>query len=187
MVSVKENERFVKAELFPESEWMEIADRVGSAFRMTGDEKRSLSEGRIAKLIAATPFLAGCDEARRTAVAHLGSYILSIRPETKKYADCSKGDGAALLERFRLISNFKGGDSRIIERSLNLLALNMVSDYRRDIEEDDRLGKYNPIAAGLWNFEEMVVDLQYKVACVECPEMDEILPIELSPMGYWKT
>jgi hypothetical protein len=185
MTVVKEKVNSVVAKLFPESEWTEIADRVGSAFRMTEEEKRGLAEGRIAKLIAATPFLAGCEEARRTAVAHLGVYLLSIRPETKPCFNSRPGDDGTVLERLRLISDFKGGDKRIIERGLNLLALNMVSDYKRDIEEDERLGKYNPVATGAWDFKELVAELEYKIACVECPEMDAIMSIEMIPFAFW--
>jgi hypothetical protein len=151
---------------------------------MTQKEKERLREGRIAKLIAAIPFLAGCEDAERTAVAHLGTYLLSVR-ETKPYFNARPEDGASPLERLRLGSNFKGGDQRIIERGLCLLALNMVSDYKRDIEEDERLGKYNPIAAGAWDFEDTVADLEYKIISVDCEEMDRIAPIKAIALAWW--
>jgi hypothetical protein len=185
MMTVQLNESAVRAKLFSEAAWMEISDRVASAFRMSEEEKREFAEGRIARLIAAIPFLAGCEEAERTAVAHLGTYLLSIRRETKPYFNSRPGDGTSVLERLRLISDFKGGDERIIERGLNLLALNMVADYKRDIEEDARLGKYNPVAAGAWDFESLVTDLEYKIISVECEEMEELLPMVMSPMGFW--
>jgi hypothetical protein len=173
-----------KKALFPDALWAEISGRVAEAFRMTEDEREELRGSRIAKLIAATPFLAGCDDAERTAVAHLGTYLLSIR-ETKPYFNTRPEDARGPLERLRLISSFSGGDRRIIERGLCLLALNMVSDYKRDIEEDERLGKYNPIAAGAWDFEDTVVDLQYKIISVECEEMEEIAPMAAIPMAFW--
>jgi hypothetical protein len=185
MMVVKEKESSVSARLFTESAWMEIAEGVASAFRMTSEEKRALAEHRIAKLIAAIPFLAGCEEAERTAAAHLGTYLLSVQEETKPYFNSRPGDDGSVLERLRLISDFKGGDRRVIERGLALLALNMVSDYKRDVEEDARLGKYNPVAAGVWDFKETVTDLQYKILSVECPEMEALLPMEMSPMGFW--
>jgi hypothetical protein len=170
--------------LFPEAAWAEISGRVGDAFRMTEAEKKSFAEGRIARLIAAIPFLAGCEEAERTAAAHLGTYLLSLR-ETKSYFNASAGDGLTVLERLRLISNFKGGDARIIERGLCLLALNMVSDYQRDIEEDAALGKYNPISAGAWDYKDTVIDLKYRIMSVECEEMEELSPIDMVPMSFW--
>jgi hypothetical protein len=184
MTSVQQNEVLVQTRLFPEAKWAEIAGSVADAFRMTAEEKQQFGEGRIARLIAAIPFLAGCEEAERTAVAHLGTYVLSLR-ETKPYFNSRPGDGITVLERLRLISEFKGGDARIIERGLCLLALNMVADYKRDIEEDARLGKYNPVAAGAWDFESTVVDLEYKIISVECEEMEEIAPLVMTPMGFW--
>jgi hypothetical protein len=151
---------------------------------MTAEEKEWFCEGRIAKLIAAIPFLAGCEDAERTAVAHLGTYLLSTR-ETKRYFNAQPEDRISVLERLRLGSNFKGGDRRIIDRGLCLLALNMVSDYHRDIEEDAALGKYNPIAAGAWDFESTVESLGMKIASVACDEMDDIAPIGAIPMMYW--
>jgi hypothetical protein len=184
MATLTQEATVVQTRLFPESKWMEISDRVAGAFRMTPDERERLSQGRIAKLIAAIPFLAGCEDAERTAVAHLGTYLLSTR-ETKCYFNARSEDGASVLERLRLGSNFKGGDARIIEKGLCLLALNMVSDYKRDIEEDERLGKYNPIAACAWNFEDTVVDLEYKIVSVVCEEMDKIAPIDAIPLDFW--
>jgi hypothetical protein len=184
MTSLTQEKSLVSTRLFPESAWAELAGRVAEAFRMTEEEKDWLLTGRIAKLIAAIPFLAGCDDAERTAAAHLGTYLLSIR-ETKRYFNAQPADGVSALERLRLISNFKGGDRKIIERGLCLLALNMVSDYHRDIEEDALLGKYNPIAAGAWDFESTVVDLEYKIISVDCEEMDEILSMVMVPMSYW--
>ncbi len=184
MTEIRQEEARVRAERFSEAAWAEISDRVGEAFRMTVEEKKSFAEGRIARLIAAIPFLAGCEEAERTAVAHLGTYVLSLR-ETKRYFNARPGDDMSALDRLRLISSFKGGDARIIERGLCLLALNMVSDYKRDIEEDAALGKYNPIAAGAWDYEDTVIDLKYKIMSIECEEMEGLMPIDMIPMSFW--
>jgi hypothetical protein len=184
MTVMTQEKTVVSTRLFPESSWAEIAGRVAEAFRMTEEEKVWLFNGKIAKLIAAIPFLAGCEDAERTAAAHLGTYLLSVR-ETKCYFNAQVADKVSVLERLRLISNFKGGDQKIIERGLCLLALNMVSDYHRDIEEDAALGKYNPIAAGDWDFESTVVDLEYKILSVNCEEMDEIVSIVMIPLSFW--
>ena len=184
MTVLEQKVAVVRTRLFPEAKWEEISDRVAEAFRMNVEERPWFTTGRIAKLIAAIPFLAGCEDAERTAVAHLGTYLLSTR-ETKGYFNTQAEDKISVFERLRLISNFKGGDSRIIEKGLCLLALNMVADYKRDIEEDALLGKYNPIASGAWNFEDTVVDLEYKIISIECEEMDRIAPMVAIPMIFW--
>jgi hypothetical protein len=184
MTVMTQETTLVRTKLFPESMWAEISGCVAEAFRMTVEEKERFAGGRIAKLIAAIPFLAGCEDAERTAVAHLGTYLLSTR-ETKRYFNARPEDGVSVLERLRLGSNFMGGDGKIIEKGLCLLALNMVSDYKRDIEEDARLGKYNPIAARAWDFESTVEELEYKIVSVTCEEMDDIAPIVEIPLDWW--
>jgi len=186
MTNVQQGTASVRTSLFSDAKWAEISDRIAGAFRMTEEEKARLASGMIAKLIAAIPFLAGCEDAERTAVAHLGTYLLSVK-ETKPYFIARPEDGASPLERLRLGADFKGGDRRIIEKGLCLLALNMVADYKRDIEEDAALGKYNPIAAGAWDFESTVADLQYKILLVPCEEMDALAPITAIPMIFWST
>jgi len=184
MTAMTQETTLVQTKLFPESKWAEISGRVAEAFRMTTEEKERFAGGRIARLIAAIPFLAGCADAERSAVAHLGIYLLSTR-ETKRYFDTRPEDAVSVLERLRLGSNFIGGDKAIIEKGLCLLALNMVSDYKRDVEEDAGLGKYNPISAGAWDFESTVEELEYKIVSVTCEEMDEIAPIVEIPLDWW--
>jgi hypothetical protein len=157
---------------------------MAQAFRMTAAEKERFQDGRIGKLIAAIPFLAGCEDAERTACVHLGAYLLSIR-ETKEPFNARSDDSSSVLERLRLLSNFKGGDRRIIDKGLCLIALAMVSDYKRDLEEDARAGKYNPIAAGDWNYEAVVEDLERRIRDVPCEAMDKIAPIVMIPMTWW--
>ena len=170
--------------LFPVSTWNEIATAVAGAFRLTAGEHERLHASPVAKLIAAIPFLAQCDDAERTAVAHLGTYLLSVR-ETKRYFCATAADDTSVLERLRLISAFKGGDPAIIDRGMCLLALEMVSDYRRDAEEDVFRGKHNPISSGDWDHDEVVADLTRRIEAVESPEMDAIMSIALAPDVFW--
>jgi len=62
MAVATQEKPFVETRLFPESKWTEISGRVFEAFRMTEEEKARFGGGMIAKLIAAIPFLAGCDD-----------------------------------------------------------------------------------------------------------------------------
>jgi len=170
--------------LFPEGTWRSISGDVARAFGMGEAETASLAGNNIARLITALPFLAGCEDAKRTAVAHLGTFLLSIK-ETKPYFNATPRDSASLLERFWLIGDFRGGDRRIIERGMSLLALNMITDYQRDIVEDETLGKYNPIAARDFDFKSAIDSLEKTVQGIDCPEMDEIAPMRVFPMSWW--
>jgi len=174
-----------KSDLFTEAKWTQISSDVADAFRMDESERAWFAEKRIAKLIAAIPFLAECEDAERTAVAHLGTYLLSIR-ETKKYFNAKPEDSESISERLRLGMSFKGGNPEIIDRAMSLIALVMIWDYRRDAEEDVFLRKYNPVSMGDFDFEMNVTALEEKIKRIPCPEMDRILPLAVTPDVYWQ-
>ena len=166
------------------AEWNNIAESVADAFRMDDEEREWFRNKNLAQLIAVIPYLAGCEDPGRTAITHLGAYLLSLRIKT--VANCQSTDNDYLLKRLEMINNYIGGDREIIERGMNLIALNMISDYARDIEEDRIFGKYNPVGDGVINFEEEKRRLIGKIESVECPEMDAIMNIDESIQAYWQ-
>lgn len=163
--------------------WDGLLNTVSHAFNLTDDEKMKVGKTKIAQLVAAIPYLAGCEDAERTAVTHLGTYLLTIR--TNQIYDHKPSDDVDLLRRFKMIDNFIGGDSKIINRGLNLIALNMICDYQRDIEDDKKIGKYNPIAAGNLNFEKRREELVKQINSVESKYMDEILNPKEAEEEWW--
>ena len=163
--------------------WDTISDDLAAAFRMPEEEKMRFKDKDIAKLIAAIPFLAGCEDAERTAVSHVGIYVLSNR-ETKLYYNAHFSDNESVFERLRLISSFKGGNPDIIKKGMALIALTMLNDYKRDVYIDETLGKYNPVADNEFDYEGLKKDLETRIRSVKCFEMDEILD-EAGTRGFW--
>ena len=163
--------------------WNKIVDYIAEAFRFTLDEKERLRNHKLAKLIAALPFLAGCKDPLRTAGSHLGTYILSVR--VKDPCNARPSDDEYLLRRLELIGNFIGGDKEIIQRGMNLIALCMISDYARDVEEDKILGKYNPVAAGVLDYEKEKERLIREIESVPCPDMDKIFSVMAGVKTFW--
>lgn len=164
--------------------WPEIAGSVAKAFRMHDEEAEWLENKRIAKLIGAIPFLAGCDQPERTAVTHLSTYLLSIR-ETKPFFNADPSDDVDILERLRLIMSFRGGDASVIDKGMSLLALSMLDDYKRDIHIDETFGKYNPVVSGAFDYESIRADLVKRIEAVDCPQMEEILDSDMGTDSYW--
>lgn len=164
--------------------WDEISGCVAEAFRMTEDETRRFKEKNIAKLIGTLPFLAGCEDAERTAVTHLGTYILSLR-ETKPYFNAKTEDNSNIFERLRLGTSFKGGNPGIIEKGMSILALFMLEDYRRDTHLDNVLGKYNPVTSGAFDYDAVSEDLLKKIRSIESPEIDTIVCSDPGTLDYW--
>ena len=164
-------------------QWDQIVDMVAGAFRFTKEETERFRSREIPKLIAAIPFLAGCKDPLRTAISHLGTYILSVRlPEV---AETKPSDDEYLFRRLETINHFIGGDNEIIQRGMNLIALCMIYDYERDIEEDRQLNKYNPISSGSLDFEEQKCDLIRQIESVPCDAMDIILPWRRTQRRFW--
>lgn len=164
--------------------WDEISDHVAEAFRMTAEETRRFKEKDVARLIGSLPFIAGCEDAERTAVAHLGTYILSVK-ETKPYFNPHRGDNTDIFERLRLGMNFKGGDKAILEKGMSILALNMIDDYARDVHIDEALGKYNPVQDGAFDPAAVREELLKKIQAVKSPEIDTIIYGGVGTRGYW--
>lgn len=166
------------------TEWENIAASVADAFRMDKEDREWLLNKNLAKLIAAIPYLAGCEDPGRTAITHLGAYILSIRIKT--VANCQPTDDADLFRRLEMINTFIGGDQAIIQKGMSLIALNMIADYARDIEEDRIFGKYNPVDSGAIDYEFEKKRLETIIEAVECREMDEIMSKDESIRGSWE-
>ena len=163
--------------------WEPVMLGVAEAFRMGPEETGRFTEKEIARLIAAIPFLAGCEDPERTAASHLAAYVLSVK--MKHIANCVPGDDADVFRRLEMINNFIGGDSRIIRKGMSMIAFNMIMDYRRDIGEDLRLGKHNPIESGAWDFNELCERLKDDVESVDCPEMEEVMGLFSLRMEWW--
>lgn len=166
------------------TEWENIAASVADAFRMDKEDSEWLLNKNLAKLIAAIPYLANCEDPGRTAITHLGAYILSIRIKT--VANCQPTDNANLLRRLEMVNNFIGGDQAIIQKGMSLIALNMIADYARDIEEDRMFGKYNPVDAGIFDYDYEKNRLETLISSVDCREMDEIMTMDASVLGGWE-
>ena len=167
------------------AQWNDIVKRISSTFRLTREETEVLERNAIAKLVAAIPYLAGCDNPDRSAVGNLSSYIVAKNPVMRDIFDHRSSDDRHIMGRLWGISHFEGGDKRIIQRGRNLLLLTMVSNYGKDQTADDILDKYNPVSKGIWNHQELTSRLIDTIQAVPCPEMDEIFSIEAGTEGWW--
>jgi hypothetical protein len=128
--------------------WERLCESVAETFRFTGQEQAAFVGNRTAQLIAAIPFVAGCEEPERTALAHLAVYMTELHGGGKLIGDHTLTDNASLFTRLRLLSSFKGGNPNIIKHGMTQLALVMLAGYERSREEDLRRRVYNPLNDG---------------------------------------
>lgn len=171
-----------RAARFTESTWLGLTDHVAREFGMSAERLEMLRAKDIARLIAAIPFLAGCENAAETAKANLRHYVMSCGVGRQIYA-ATPDNSSGVFGRLSP-AKYQGGDEAVILRGMSLIALNMLADYKRDVELDRSMGKYNPIGAGDWNYDEKYAELMSNVTAIECPEMDEIVEVH-TIMNHW--
>ena len=168
-----------------ENEWIDVSGRVKVLFNFGIEKSNWLLSCRTARFIAAIPYLAGCDKARETSFSHLAIYCMSNDESGKDVFLHNESDDSDIFSRLRPISNFISGDRRIIDCCMSLLALNMICNYNKDADHDKLIGKYNPIAGGLWDFDSIYNELTRTIDANITPEISEYYSIALAKSGAW--
>ncbi len=153
--------------------WSEICDAISSTFKLSREAESRLRESKTARLIAELPFVAGCENPKRTALANLSVYILAATGGKEAFLH-SPDDDWDVFARLRLGMNHHGGNKRTLAHGMAVLALIMLHDYRRDEEDDLSTGKYNPLNSGVWNFQEKKNTLLRIIADNFDPAIEEI-------------
>jgi hypothetical protein len=168
---------------FSDANWKELAGIIASSFGMDDARKAKLLAAPTPKLIAAIPFLAGCREPKRTALAHLATYILAASTAGEAAFDHNEGDNYDVLARLATIAGFEGGDPAVINRGMKKLAAIMIRGYQKDISSDREKGFYNPVLAGKWDAAAKLASLESSIGTVADEEMDAIADSVAGP--FW--
>ncbi len=161
----------------------DVFSAVIDTFRFTDEEREALASNQVAQLIAAIPYVANCEDAKRTALAHLAIYFTDIRGGDAIF-EHTKNDNISVYTRLRLISTFKGGDEKIIHHGMTHLAICMLDGYKRSELKDAESGAYNPLNDGSWNYEILREGLVNDIIENPCRSLDELMSdpsIEPSP------
>ncbi len=161
-----------------------MKDRIGTTFGFSADELAAFSASRTVNLILSLPFIAGCADPERTALAHAAVYLLAIKGGQEPFDHCAEDD-KAILARLRLISSFKGGDSKLLEKGMSLLALQMLCGYDRDRKKDQASNYYNPLNAGVWNFETEKAKLVTTIESITSEQIDTIMTTKDATVLLW--
>ena len=164
--------------------WKNLAHLTSEATRMTEAEAARFGDNPVAKFVGLLPFLAGCQEAQRTALAHLAIWVVANRGGARAVFDHKSADDRDPLARLESISHYLGGDRMVIEAGLRRLALCMASGYLNDKVKDDALGAYNPFSAGAWT-SGILAQLDVPVPASVAEILDSTLGIETAKLGIW--
>jgi hypothetical protein len=178
---IKISER--KSTAFSTDTWNSISQLVAEAHRLSLGELDRLRKTAAARLIAAIPYLAGCSDPDRFAVANVGTFLLAESAES--IFDHRDNDDGDVPARLATIALFPDGDQAVIRRGINLLALTMVCHYEQTRETDRARGVYNPLVSGAWDAESVKSRLVKEIRAVASPEMDAVYAIEQALIGRW--
>jgi|JFJP01.1.fsa_nt_gi hypothetical protein len=170
-----------------ESLWSRISAISAESLRMTEEETVRFRTNRVARLIGLLPFVAGCDDATRTALSHLATFVIANRGQARHIFDHAPADDADVLARLRTIADFEGGDRAMIDRGMALLGRCMTGGYVRDAEADRMLGEYNPIVTRVWDATKVQAQYASILDEAEISSLDAIMkPHETSGI-FWGT
>ncbi|OHD80967.1 MAG: hypothetical protein A3J97_14825 [Spirochaetes bacterium RIFOXYC1_FULL_54_7] len=166
--------------------WFLLAETTAEAFRMDAREGRKLAGSRTARLIGSLPFAAGCPQAERLALAHLGNFVLASRDPARAIFDHKPTDDSDPLTRLQCISDFPGGEQAIIRKGMALLGLIMCSGYRHDRSKDAESNTYNPLNSGAWDLSRIEEVLGSETSSSIAPELDDLMTVEEAIESWWE-
>ena len=167
-------------------QWDTVSSRVRVLLNYSVAQTNWLQGSRMARLIAAVPFLAGCGKAQETSFCHLLIYLASLDEAAKELFSHKPEDDGELYTRLAPILTFSGGNGEILQCCRDLITLCMVSNYRKDAEADQKVGKYNPLNAGLWDANALIGTLTESIEKRITPEIANFYTSEDALRGFWQ-
>lgn len=165
--------------------WESITDKAAVVFNYSIAEKAWLKNNKIAKIIVATPYIAESLKPEVVSFSHLSLYLVSCTEIGKTIFFHKEEDDADIYSRLFPITNFVTGDKDAIQTSNDLLALCMISNYKNDSSIDKKTGKYNPVALGKWDYDELSKKLKENILKNKKSELTELMTIDEAIKGIW--
>ena len=167
-------------------QWESVLSRAGAVLNFGIEKKEQVKNSKMAKFIAAIPYLAGCNKALETSFSHLIIYLMSLDESAKDIYFHKPEDNSDIYSRLFPISGFSGGNKEVMQCCMDLMALCMLSNYKKDIEQDKTIGKYNPINDGKWEYDNMAETLVQNIDKTITNEISEIYTKDDALRAFWK-
>jgi hypothetical protein len=166
-------------------QWETVSSRARALLNYGIIKAEWLQKSRMARFIAAVPYLAKCGKATETSFAHLLLYLASLDESARAIFFHKPEDDGDIYNRLLPILNFHNGNEATLNCCRDLLALCMVSNYQKDAEADKIAGKYNPLNAGFWVAQPLIEKLEASIKAKITPEIAEYYTVEEALRGYW--
>lgn len=98
-------------------------------------------------------------------------YVAELQGFQKYYAHLPSDD-KEVFNRLARISTFDGGNQKIINHGMNILALIMIEGYKKSMEKDKSNNIYNPFVSGKWNYKNIKNKLIWEINKIKVPNLD---------------
>src|SRR5512142_3100055 len=95
---------------FTDDAWKNLVSIIAKSFSLDAARSSRIEKSATAKLIAAIPYLAGCREPERSALAHLATFVVAGSEAGAAAFDHKPADNYDVLARLAPIAHFEGGD-----------------------------------------------------------------------------
>lgn len=165
-------------------EWNYMISELSKVFKLSESEKTKLYDNPTAKIIAAIPFVAKCINPERIAISHLGIFLMEING-FQKYCAHLPTDDYDIFVRLERISHFQGGDKKIIDHGIALLAYIMLEGYKKSKVYDYKNNIYNPLNSYKWNYSLIKNKLIKKLSLNPCPALDSLFYTGPAAPSWW--
>ena len=168
-----------------EEQWENILARAAAVLNFGMKKKEQIKNSKLAKLIAATPYLAGCNKALETSFSHLLIFLMSLDESAKDIYFHKPEDDSDIYSRLFPISSFLGGNKELIQCCVDLSALCMLANYKKDMDNDKTIGKYNPVSEGVWDYNFLYTKLNNNIDKLITSEILKIYTKDDALQGFW--
>jgi len=169
------------------NDYEKVVSQVSTFSGLSEFRTEKLKRHKTARLIGLLPFIAGCENAKRTSAMCLTMYLYAMF-EGKEDFNHSLKDDESISARMSILENAMlsdGGCKKIIRIGMSLLELQMISGYKRDIEKDKEKGKYNPFTFSKWDYSSLESNLETFINENRNSEILSIMDVNDAKNNFW--
>lgn len=165
--------------------WNNLVSEVLKGMPELEERREYILEHRLCKLIGMLPFIAETKQPLRDGFTNLSLFLLSKHTPVRDVYEHNPQDDQDIMRPLIPYCHFTGGDEKILSRGMHLVAMVLIMDYKKNMDQDLDQNRYNPLNSGQWNYEGIMETLSLCVEDLYCPEMDEILSVKYVPFTHW--
>ncbi|MEI6387686.1 MAG: hypothetical protein WCQ50_13700 [Spirochaetota bacterium] len=170
---------------FTELCWSGLVGKIAGTYRLDQEERQQLQSNKVARLVGGLPFVSGCAEPLRTSLSHLSLFFLASTEACRYDFDHRPTDDGDPLIRLERISHFIGGNRSVLDEGMARLGLAMLGGYQRDLGKDKASGEYNPLNAGIWDYDTIEAMLKSRIGISALPKEAEAFFDSVGTLMWW--